>query len=127
MALVALGFYALFMVMGDVVKIGSKVQKVFFVGLFLPYAANTAGWLMAEVGRWPWIVQDVMKIEDGVSNMVPAGYVLTTLIGFTLLYGLLMFATIYLLAKYAKLGPSNGDEQPETVDDAEISLVGASD
>jgi cytochrome d ubiquinol oxidase subunit I len=103
------------------------VQKIFFVGLFLPYAANTAGWLMAEIGRYPWIVQDVMKIEDAVSNVVPAGYVLTTLIGFTLLYGLLMFATIYLLAKYAKLGPPPGDERPAPVDDSEFSMVGAQD
>ena len=126
-ALVALGFYALFMVMGDVIKMGPKVQKIFFVGLFLPYAANTAGWLMAEIGRYPWIVQDVMKIEDAVSNVVPAGYVLTTLIGFTLLYGLLMFATIFLLTKYAKLGPPKEDEQPVPPDDVEISLVGAQD
>jgi cytochrome d ubiquinol oxidase subunit I len=127
MALVALGLYALFMVMGDVVKIGSKVQKIFFVGLFLPYAANTAGWLMAEIGRYPWIVQDLMKIEDAVSTAVPAGQVLITLIGFTLLYGLLMFATIFLLVKYARHGPPQGDEQSALTDDAEISLVGVSD
>jgi len=127
MALVALGVYALFMVMGDTVKIGSKVQRIFFVGLFLPYAANSAGWMMAEIGRFPWIVQDLMKIEDAVSTAVPAGYVLTTLIGFTLLYGLLMFADIYLLVKYAKIVPPAGDEGPVPVEEAEFSLVGAQD
>ena len=131
LALVALGIYALFMVMGDVVKIGSKVQKIFFVGLFLPYVANTAGWLMTEIGRFPWIVQDLMKLDAAVSTAVPAGFVLTSLVGFTLLYGLLMFATIFLLAKYAKLGPPQetpeGDEQPAPAVDAEFSLVGAQD
>jgi len=131
LALVALGIYALFMVMGDVVKIGSKVQKIFFVGLFLPYAANTAGWLMTEIGRYPWIVQDLMKLDIAASKAVPAGFILTTLIGFTLLYGLLMFATIFLLAKYAKLGPlkevSQEDDPSTPVDDAEFSLVGAQD
>ncbi|MFN2234957.1 MAG: cytochrome ubiquinol oxidase subunit I, partial [Anaerolineales bacterium] len=39
MAMAALGFYALFLVMGGTVKIGPKVQKIFFAGLFLPYAA----------------------------------------------------------------------------------------
>jgi len=125
MALVALGFYALFLVMGDSVKIGSTVQKIFFVGLFLPYAANSAGWLMTEIGRFPWIVQDLMKIEDGVSNVVPAGYVLTTLIGFTLIYGLLMFADIFLLVKYAKIIPPAEDQQPDPADEADFSLVDA--
>jgi len=127
MALVALGFYSLFLVMGDKIKIGSKMQKIFFVGLFLPYAANSAGWMMTEIGRFPWIVQDLMKIEDGVSTAVPAGYVLTSLIGFTLIYGLLMFADIYLLVKYAKIVPTAQDEEPAHADDAEFSLVGTQD
>jgi cytochrome d ubiquinol oxidase subunit I len=129
LALVALGIYALFMVMGDVVKIGSKVQKIFFVGLFLPYVANTAGWLMTEIGRYPWIVQDLMKLDAAVSTAVPAGFVLTTVVGFTLLYGVLMFATVFLLAKYAKLGPpkatSEGIEQPTLDEDAAFSLTGS--
>ena len=127
MALVALGFYSLFLVMGDTIKIGSKMQKIFFVGLFLPYVANSTGWMMTEIGRFPWIVQDLMKIEDGVSTAVPAGYVLTSLIGFTLIYGLLMFADIYLLIKYAKIVPTAQDEEPAHADDAEFSLVGTQD
>ncbi len=103
------------------------MQKIFFVGLFLPYAANIAGWLMTEIGRFPWIVQGLMKIEDGVSTVVPAGYVLTSLIGFTLLYGLLMFADIFLLTKYAKTVPPAEDQQSDPVDEAEFSLVGAQD
>jgi len=127
MAMAALGFYALFLVMGGTVKIGPKVQKIFFAGLFLPYAANTAGWLMTEIGRFPWIVQNLMKIEDAVSTAVPGGQVLTTLIGFTVLYGLLMFADIYLLVKYANIVPSAQDEEQVPADDTEFSLVGAQD
>ena len=127
MAMVALGIYALFLVMGDTVKIGPKVQKIFFVGLFLPYAANSAGWLMTEIGRYPWIVQNLMKIEDAVSTAVPGGQVLITLIGFTVLYGLLMFADIYLLVKYAKEVPSAESSQPAPEDEAEFSFVGAQD
>jgi len=127
LALVALGIYALFMVMGDTVKIGSKVQRLFFIGLFLPYVANTAGWLMTEIGRYPWIVQNLMQLEDAVSTAVPGGQGLTTLIGFTLIYGLLMFADIYLLVKYAKIIPPVESEQPAPAEDAEFSLVGAQD
>jgi cytochrome d ubiquinol oxidase subunit I len=127
MSMAALGFYALFLVMGDTVKIGPKVQKVFFAGLFLPYVANSAGWLMTELGRFPWIVQNLMKIEDAVSSTVPGGQVLTTLIGFTVLYGLLMFADIYLLVKYAKVVPSAEGSEPTSADETEFSLVGAQD
>ncbi len=52
----------------------------------------------------PWIVFGLMKIEDGVSPSVTAGEVLFTLVGFTLLYGALMVADVYLLDKYAKAG-----------------------
>ena len=126
-ALVALGGYALFIVMGDSINIGSKMQKVFFVGLFLPYVANTAGWLMTEIGRYPWIVQGLMKIDSAVSPAVAVGEVLATVIGFTLIYGLLMFADIYLLVKYAKIVPPASDGQPVPADEGEFSLLGAAD
>jgi cytochrome d ubiquinol oxidase subunit I len=125
MALAALGFYALFLVMGDTIKIGPKVQKIFFIGLFLPYAANSAGWLMTEIGRFPWIVQNLMKIEDAVSTAVPVGQVLITLIGFTVLYGLLMFVDIYLLVKYAREVPSAQSSEPAPEDETDFSLLGA--
>ena len=122
MALVALGGYALFMVMGDTLKIGPRVQKLFFLALFLPYAANTAGWLMTEIGRYPWIVQGLMTVDQGVSPAVSAGELWVTVLGFTLIYGLLMFADIYLLVKYAKIVPP-GDEVPGPVDEDDFSLI----
>jgi len=70
----------------------------------LPYVANTSGWIFTEIGRAPWIVFGVMKIESGVSPSVTAGEVLFSLLAFTLLYGALMVADIYLLNKYAKCG-----------------------
>ncbi len=79
------------------------------VALFLPYIANSTGWLMTELGRQPWIVFGLMKTEAGVSPTVPAGMVLTSLVLFTLVYGALMAADIYLLNKYARGGPNSGE------------------
>jgi cytochrome bd ubiquinol oxidase subunit I len=76
----------------------------------LPYLANTAGWILTEVGRQPWIVFGLMRTEDAVSPGVPAGTVLFSLVVFTLLYGLLMGADAYLLAKFARRGPAEGEE-----------------
>jgi cytochrome d ubiquinol oxidase subunit I len=72
--------------------------------IVLPYVANTAGWIFTEIGRQPWIVFGLMKTEAGVSTAVTAGEVLFSLVAFTLLYGALMAADLYLLAKYAKAG-----------------------
>jgi len=69
----------------------------------LPYLANSTGWLMTEMGRQPWIVFGVMKTASAVSPNVGWGSVLTSLIVFTLLYGALGVADVYLLQKYARI------------------------
>jgi cytochrome bd ubiquinol oxidase subunit I len=79
--------------------------KYFPFVVVMPYIANTAGWLLTEMGRQPWIVFGLMKTSDAVSPNVAPGMVLASLIGFVLVYGLLMAADIYLLVKYAKAGP----------------------
>jgi cytochrome d ubiquinol oxidase subunit I len=71
----------------------------------LPYVANQLGWIVAEMGRQPWIVYGMLKTADGVSKAISSPQVLGSLVGFTLLYGFLGVIDIYLLAKYARLGP----------------------
>jgi cytochrome d ubiquinol oxidase subunit I len=81
----------------------------------LPYLANTTGWILTEVGRFPWVVYELVKLQDGVSKVVTGGMFLTSLIGFILVYGLLITATLYLMFKFAKAGPANGVEVPADV------------
>ena len=71
----------------------------------LPYIANQLGWIVSEVGRQPWIVYGLMRTSDAVSKNLVMSQVVGSLIGFTLLYGLLGFVDIYLLAKFARKGP----------------------
>ncbi len=78
--------------------------KALVLAIGLPYLATTTGWLLAEVARWPWVVYGVMRVEQAVSVNVTAGALLVTLIGFVLVYGLLMVADAYLLTRYAKAG-----------------------
>jgi cytochrome d ubiquinol oxidase subunit I len=63
------------------------------------------------MGRQPWVVYGKMRTADAVSPNLSGGMVLITLIGFTLVYGLLILADVYLLTKYAKAGP-----EPKAVD-----------
>ena len=127
-ALLLLAIYALFLVMS-----GAYDQRTTILGLFtwaigLPYLANTAGWMMTELGRAPWLVFGLMKIEDGLSVTVSGGMVLATLVGFTLIYGVLMAADIYLLNKFAKQGPSGPPgEVSKILPEEELFLVGAQD
>jgi cytochrome d ubiquinol oxidase subunit I len=73
----------------------------------LPYIANQLGWIVAEVGRQPWIVYGVLKTAAGVSKNISTAQVAVSLAGFTLLYGALGVIDIYLLGKYARKGPDN--------------------
>jgi cytochrome bd ubiquinol oxidase subunit I len=81
----------------------------------LPYLANTTGWILTEVGRYPWVVYELLKTQDGVSQVVPFGMFSITLIGFILLYGFLIAATLYLMIKYAKAGPLVEVESPADI------------
>jgi cytochrome d ubiquinol oxidase subunit I len=95
--------------------------KVLLWSIPLPYIANLTGWFVAESGRQPWIVYGLQKTAAGVSTVVPAGQVLTTLIGFTLIYGVIAVADVYLLVKYVKKGPDTA-----VSDSAENVAKGAS-
>ncbi len=48
----------------------------------LPYIANTAGWMTAEIGRQPWLVYGLMRTSEGYSKYVSASNGLFTLLGF---------------------------------------------
>ena len=73
----------------------------------LPYIAGQLGWIVAEVGRQPWIVYGVLKTSDAVSKSISTIQVYASLFGFTALYGALGVIDIYLLTRFAKKGPDD--------------------
>ena len=103
--MIALALIGLFLALKNRLDATAWYLKALPLALFLPYIANSTGWLMTELGRQPWIVFGLMKTEAGVSSTVTAGMVLISVVLFTLVYGALMVADIYLLNKYAKGGP----------------------
>ena len=78
--------------------------KILLFTIPLPYIANELGWIVAEVGRQPWIVYGLMKTKDAVSHLATS-QVLISLLAFIVIYSLLGAVDFYLLAKYAKKGP----------------------
>lgn len=71
----------------------------------LPFIAAQVGWIVAEVGRQPWIVYGVMKTSDAVSKSVTTGQVWTSLTGFFIFYGILAVVDLFLLTKFSRKGP----------------------
>ncbi len=84
--------------------------------LTLPLLANSFGWIFTEMGRQPWSVFGVLKTANGVSPSVGAGTVATSLIVFTLLYGVLAVIEVALMARYAKAGPPPVEAPAEGTD-----------
>ena len=76
-----------------------------------PQIANQAGWVAAEMGRYPWIVQDLLRISDGLSKAVTEGHVLGSIIMFGCVYSFLLVMFLYLLNEKIKAGPSDEDLQ----------------
>ncbi len=70
-----------------------------------PHAANQLGWFTAEVGRQPWVVYGLLRTRDGLSEVVTAGQVLTSLILFTVIYLVLLFIFLFQLNHKIKAGP----------------------
>ncbi|TXF91137.1 cytochrome ubiquinol oxidase subunit I [Neolewinella aurantiaca] len=87
----------------------------FVFAVVLPQMANQFGWYAAEMGRQPWVVYGLLRTSDALSNVVTANQVLFSLIGFTIIYVILLALFLYLLNKKIKHGPydeSDIDDRP---------------
>jgi cytochrome d ubiquinol oxidase subunit I len=71
----------------------------------LPYIANTAGWMTAELGRQPWLIYGLMRTSEGFSSTVSASNGLFTLLGFMGLYALLGLLFTVLIYREISCGP----------------------
>lgn len=113
--MLALALYALVQVLRDLLPQQRRFLRLLVYAIALPYIANTAGWFMTEVGRQPWIVFGLQRVEDAVSPNVTTEMVALSLVLFVLLYGVLMAADVYLLAKFGRLGPTEAIPAAEPV------------
>ncbi|MGD8473234.1 MAG: cytochrome ubiquinol oxidase subunit I [Anaerolineae bacterium] len=125
LAMIALAAAALFLTLKKWLDRYPWLLRLLIWAIPLPYIANTGGWLLAEVGRQPWIVFGLMRTEQGVSVSVSGGMVIFSLLAFVLLYGVLMAADVYLLAKYARKGVPAEAESASSVDEQSSALAAA--
>jgi len=71
----------------------------------LPYIANTAGWMTAELGRQPWLIYGLMRTSAGASPRVSGGNTLFTLLGFMGMYAILSILFLFLVCREIEQGP----------------------
>jgi cytochrome bd ubiquinol oxidase subunit I len=70
--------------------------------VLLPFLMNTAGWLLTEVGRQPWIVQGIMLTKKGLSPSVSTTELWISVIAFALIYGTLGTVELLLMLRYSR-------------------------
>jgi len=85
--------------------------KIAIPAAALPFIASSAGWVFTEMGRQPWVVFGLLKTQDGVSPTVSSAEVWITLVGFTLLYGVLAVIAGKVFFRLAAKGPKTEDEE----------------
>lgn len=112
--MILLALYGFYLSMKERLIHSRRFLRWMMYAIALPYLANTMGWIMTEIGRQPWAVFGLLKTSDGVSPTVSAAMVLTTLIGFALVYGVLAVIDVFLLVKFLKQHPDLEAEQQRT-------------
>src|SRR3984957_17346539 len=82
------------------------------VAVVTPFIMNTAGWLLTESGRQPWIVQGLMKTINANSPSVSSTDIWISLIAFVLIYAALGAADLILMLRYSRkdLEPDDGTD-----------------
>ncbi len=111
--MVALGFYLLLLMAASFYYVARRtiaekkwLLKLAVYSIPLPWIAAEMGWVVAEYGRQPWTISGILPTGLSTSNLQP-GSVYFSLAGFVGFYTLLLIAELYLMFKYARLGPQS--------------------
>jgi cytochrome d ubiquinol oxidase subunit I len=105
------GFFFIFLfAMGFYLSAKNKLHttswyhRLAFYALPLPWVAAELGWVVAEYGRQPWVVQGILPTFMGASSLT-SSQVITSIAGFVLFYTVLAIVEVFLMVKYIRLGP----------------------
>ena len=86
------------------------LQWLCLVSIPLAYICSQAGWLVTELGRQPWAIQDILPVSAAVSDISAASVKVTFFI-FLILFSTLLVAELGIMAKQIKNGPEKSDDQ----------------
>lgn len=84
----------------------TRLLKALFWSIPLPWIAIEAGWFVAEFGRQPWTISDVLPVSASVSLLQP-GQLWFSLIAIFLIYSTLLVVELFLLRHVIRKGPAS--------------------
>ena len=93
--------------------------KASLFSLPLPWIASEAGWFVAEYGRQPWSIAEILPVHASVSNLAVSD-VVTTIVAYTAFYTVMFIIAFYLMKKFAKKGPVPPEERQS---ESELELI----
>jgi cytochrome d ubiquinol oxidase subunit I len=97
---------ALYLLFKDTLSDNKWFLWVALLSIPLPYVASELGWLLTEIGRQPWIIQDMMTVNKAVSQ-IGTGTVITTFILFAVLFTGLLISEVSIMVKQINTGPKH--------------------
>ncbi|MDA8621966.1 cytochrome ubiquinol oxidase subunit I [Psychrosphaera sp.] len=96
--------------------------KIALWGLPLPWIASEAGWFVAEYGRQPWSIAEILPVHTAVSNLSESD-VIFTLVAYTSFYTVMFIVAFYLMQKFARKGPTQLAKEQEEIAERERELM----
>ena len=102
---ILMGFVGSYLMWKDRYADNKWINRAFLWLLPTPWIAILLGWAVAEMGRQPWIVNNLMLTKDAVSQNVPASQVAFSIGTLLVFYGVLFLVEFYMLVKFIRRGP----------------------
>ena len=105
------GLMAVWLVLGFILLRSERLQKkkllsyLIVFGPLVPFLAIQAGWMVAEIGRQPWVVYGLLLTQDAISTSVSATEVLITILLFIVFYTFMFVVWLRLVLRQIKKGP----------------------
>lgn len=123
--MIVAGLWATIRIKGEKFLNNPRMLKLLIWTLPMPYIANSAGWIMTEVGRQPWVVYGLLSTAKGVSpaQTVPALDIWISLVLFSAIYTALAVAAVFLFKKYTDLGATPAQAPVEAEGDGYLHVI----
>jgi len=105
------GALILWLIFAGIVLKSEKLQKnkaLLYLLIFsplIPFLAIQSGWMVAEIGRQPWVVYGLLQTSDAISMSVSSWEILITIVLFVVFYVVLFIAWLRIVLKQIKDGP----------------------
>jgi cytochrome d ubiquinol oxidase subunit I len=106
MLLVLIYIVGALLLLGGVLERSRWFLLLLLLAFPIGYIGDETGWVVAEVGRQPWLINNVLRTAQGTSTNVPQGETIFTLIGFVAIYGLLSVLFLSIIGKMIANGPA---------------------